>query len=96
LLKGHADVKLVGYSCFGQCECGPNVAFFPEATWYGGLRDPDAAERVARHAEGLQPLDQPPLELPDHERREHTRNIVELIATVERDATRPRHWWWPF
>jgi (2Fe-2S) ferredoxin len=96
LLRGDPNIKLVGYSCFGQCECGPNVAFFPEGVWYGGLSQSDAAERVARHAEGIQALDQTPLVLPEDERREHLRNIAELVATLERDANRPRRWWWPF
>ena len=96
LLKGDPNLKLIGYSCFGQCECGPNVALFPEGVWYGGLSQPDAADRVARHAAGIQALDQPTLELPDNERREHLRNIGELVDTLQRDATRRRHWWWPF
>src|SRR3954452_18073841 len=71
LLRGEPSTLLLGYACFGQCECGPNVAFYPEGTWYGGLVDGDAAERVVRHATGLQPLEAAPLALPDDERREH-------------------------
>ena len=96
LVRGRPDVRLIGYACFGQCDVGPNVALFPEAVWYGGLARPGDAERVLEHASGGRRLEQSPLELPPTERREHAANIAELIATVERDRSRPRRWWWPF
>ena len=99
LLRGRDEVQLVGYACFGQCERGPNVAFYPEGVWYGGLTRPEDAERVAQHATGDRPLSSPPLEVPEAERAEHLRNIAELVATVEADRARMvsrRHWWWPF
>jgi (2Fe-2S) ferredoxin len=98
LLRQRAEPRLVGYACFGQCDFGPNVAFFPEATWYGGLNAADAAERVVDHALGAEQLSGTPLCLPDDERREHLANIAELIATLERDRVRRRghRWWWPF
>jgi (2Fe-2S) ferredoxin len=95
LLKHDADVHLIGYACFGQCDHGPNVAFYPPGEWYGGLSAPGAAERVVRHAKEGAPLDKP-LQLPADERAEHLRNIQELIRTVEGDRARPRRWWWPF
>ena len=96
LLKNDTRAHLIGYSCFGQCDFGPNVAFYPEGVWYGGLEKPEDAERVVRHAVSGQALNAPPLELPAPERTEHLRNIEELVRTVERDRARPRRWWWPF
>lgn len=96
LLRREPTTRLVGYACFGQCDFGPNVAFYPEGAWYGGLNAADAAERVARHATGVQALETAPLSLPPPERGEHLRNIAELVRTLERDQLRPRHWWWPF
>jgi (2Fe-2S) ferredoxin len=96
LLKGERRAQLVGYACFGQCDFGPNVAFFPEGEWYGGLAAPDAADRVVDHATTATPLGAPPLHLPEPERTEHLRNIAELIAMFERDRARPKRRWWPF
>ena len=98
LLKREPSVQLVGYSCFGQCDFGPNVCFYPPGVWYGGLSRADDADRVVRHALCLEPLSEPPLELPPDEKPEHLRNIQELVTTLERDRARPRqrHWWWPF
>jgi (2Fe-2S) ferredoxin len=97
LLRREPKVRLVGYSCFGQCDFGPNVAFYPEGAWYGGLNASDSPECVARHATGVQSLIAPPLSLPAHERAEHLNNIAELVRTFERDQDRrKRRWWWPF
>jgi len=97
LLKQDPSVRLIGYSCFGQCDLGPNVAFYPQSTWYGGLSQPGDAERVVRHARGVEQLADCPLRLPEGERAEHLRNIEELVRTLERDhGRRRRWWWWPF
>jgi (2Fe-2S) ferredoxin len=96
LLRAHPTVSLVGYACFGQCDYGPNVAFYPEATWFGGLSAPEDAERVLAHATAGDPMRAARLELPDDERADHLRNIAELVRTLERDRGRPRRWWWPF
>jgi (2Fe-2S) ferredoxin len=98
LLRQEPSARLVGYACFGQCDYGPNVAFYPEGEWYGGLADRSAAERVIQHAVGGSPLAQAPLQLPEPERSEHLANIAELIATQARDRARrrARPWWWPF
>ena len=96
LLRHEPDAHLVGYSCFGQCDFGPNVAFYPEGAWYGGLMAGADAERVVRHALNGEPFGRPALELPEVERTEHLRNIAELVTTLERDRARPRRWWWPF
>jgi len=93
LVRHQPETDLLGYSCFGQCEEGPNVAFYPEAAFYGALHD---AESVVRHATGVERLNQPPLALPEDERREHLRNITELVSILGRDRARPRRWWWPF
>jgi (2Fe-2S) ferredoxin len=92
LLRGQTRPRLVGYACFGQCELGPNVAFYPEGVWYGGLTRPEDAERVVEHALGGRRLSQPPLLLPEPERHAHLANIAELVATLERD--RQRGPWW--
>src|ERR1700694_3938358 len=57
LLGRAPNARLIGYACFGQCDHGPNVAFYPEGEWYGGLNTPGSAERVARHALDGEPLD---------------------------------------
>lgn len=96
LLKHETSVKLLGYSCFGQCDFGPNVAFYPEGDWYGGLNQPNDAQRIVRHAAVGEPMTQPPLPVPESERKEHMRNLDELVRTLERDRARGRKWWWPF
>jgi (2Fe-2S) ferredoxin len=96
LLRHQSSAQMVGYACFGRCDFGPNVAFFPEAEWYGGLSDADAAERVVRHATDGAAMNAAPLELPTAERDEHLKNIRELIDMLARDRARIRHWWWPF
>jgi (2Fe-2S) ferredoxin len=97
LLHNDPEVRLVGYACFGQCDFGPNVAFYPEAAWYGGLSNSGDAERVVNYARRQAGMDRPPLQLPPAEREEHLRNIDELVRTLERDRrSRPRRWWWPF
>jgi (2Fe-2S) ferredoxin len=96
LLKHHPTAQLVGYSCFGQCDHGPNVAFYPEGVFYGHLNQPHDADRLTRHATVGEPLTDAPLQLPEGERAEHLRNIAELVRMLERDRARPRRWWWPF
>jgi (2Fe-2S) ferredoxin len=98
LFKGEAAAQLVGYACFGQCDFGPNVLFFPEGEFYGGFADGDAAERIFGHAVSARPFDRQPLTLPEDERRQHLANVAELVDTLERDRARGRgrRWWWPF
>ena len=96
LFKNDAVAQLVGYACFGQCDFGPNVLFYPEGEFYGGLFGGDAAESILGHAVGARPLDRRPLTLPEDERRQHLANIAELVDTLERDRSRGRRWWWPF
>ena len=96
LLKKDPTVRLLGYSCFGQCDYGPNVAFYPEGTFYGHLSGDADADRVVRHAGAQQALIDPQLRLPEGEREEHLRNIAELVRTLEQDRVRKPRWWWPF
>jgi (2Fe-2S) ferredoxin len=96
LLKGEPRARLVGYACFGQCDYGPNVAFYPEGAWYGHLIDAGDPERVVKHATCGQPIQAAPLALPELERTEHLKNIADLITTIERDQARRHPWWWPF
>lgn len=98
LLRGREDLALVGYNCFGQCERGPNVLFYPDGTWVGGLSEADAAAVVAR-TEGLHRDEWPALALPAEERTMHLANVEALIATMESDRQRTRRRgvrrWWP-
>jgi (2Fe-2S) ferredoxin len=98
LLRSEVRARVIGYACFGQCDDGPNVAFYPEGTWYGRLCEPDSAEQVVAHAIGQARLAAAPLQLPDPDRREHLRNIAELVSLNERGraAAATRRWWWPF
>jgi (2Fe-2S) ferredoxin len=96
LVRNEPEVHLLGYACFGQCDDGPNVAFYPDGVFYGGLHARADAERVLRHAAGVEHLNQVQLNLPEDEHREHLRNITELVSMSERDRARPRRWWWPF
>ncbi|MCA1647276.1 MAG: (2Fe-2S) ferredoxin domain-containing protein [Chloroflexi bacterium] len=96
LLKGDERARLVGYACFGQCDFGPNVAFYPEGAWYGGLNGSGDAEGVVNHATCGQPIQSTPLVLPEPERGEHLHNIADLVRTLERDRARRHRWWWPF
>jgi (2Fe-2S) ferredoxin len=96
LLRNDPEVRLLGYACFGQCELGPNLTFYPPGEWYGGLCQAEDAQRVVNHARHGTAMGQPPLRLPDCERTEHLRNIDELVRTVERDRGRRHRWWWPF
>ncbi len=96
LLKGETRARLVGYACFGQCDVGPNVAFYPEGAWFGGLIEASDADGIVKHATCGQPVVAAPLALPECERTEHLKNIADLVNTLERDRVRQRPWWRPF
>lgn len=99
LVRGRDDLALVGYNCFGQCELGPNVLYYPEGTWVGGLSEADAAAVIGR-AEGRAHECGLPIELPAEERATHLANVAVLIATLEADRQRTQRSgarrWWPF
>lgn len=40
------DVRVTRSSCLDRCGEGPNVAVYPDAVWYGGVRPADA-DRIA-------------------------------------------------
>ena len=44
-----ARVRINKSGCLDQCEHGPMVVVYPEAVWYGNVRQEDAAEIVAEH-----------------------------------------------
>jgi (2Fe-2S) ferredoxin len=98
LIHGRNDIGLIGYACFGLCEFGPNVAFFPEGAYFGGLEAEDDAQRVVDHAAGTRALADLPLPMSIEERAAHRRNVEDLIALAERERNgrKRRRWWWPF
>ena len=97
LITRDAPVRLVGYSCFGQCDFGPNVVFFPSNEWRGGLTADDA-QAVVEHASVGSAAPGWALQPSPEERAQHLANIAEVVATVERDRARRSRgrWWWPF
>jgi len=42
--------------CLEQCEHGPTVVVYPDAVWYGGVREADVDEIVESHILGGQPV----------------------------------------
>jgi (2Fe-2S) ferredoxin len=97
LVRGESQAQLLGYHCFGQCERGPNVVFYPSDEWRGDL-SADDARALVDHACGARESPGKTLEPPADERALHLANVAELVATVERDKARRRRarWWWPF
>jgi (2Fe-2S) ferredoxin len=93
-----APTSVVGYSCFGQCDDGPNVVFFPEGEWRGALRASDAESILAYACDGGTGLLPGAALTPSSEERTlHESNVADLVATLERDrAGRRSRWWWPF
>jgi (2Fe-2S) ferredoxin len=49
--------------CLEQCEHGPTVVVYPEAVWYGFVKEDDVEEIVASHIAGGKPVQR--LILPD-------------------------------
>ena len=99
LARGNAPTSVVGYSCFGQCDDGPNVVFYPEGEWRGALRASDAESIVAYARGDTRLVPGTALTPMSDDRRLHESNIAELVATLERDTARRRsrsRWWWPF
>ena len=43
--------------CLDQCEHGPMVVVYPEAVWYGRVRDEDVAEIVESHIAAGRPVE---------------------------------------
>ena len=42
--------------CLDQCEHGPTVVVYPDAVWYGGVRESDIAEIIDSHIIGGTPV----------------------------------------
>lgn len=49
--------------CLEQCEHGPTVVVYPDAVWYGGVREADVDEIVESHIIGGRPVER--LVIPD-------------------------------
>ena len=49
--QGGTGVTVKPYMCFGACQTGPNVVFYPQRTWYASVK-PEDVEAVAAHATG--------------------------------------------
>ncbi len=54
-MKGRVRANKAG--CLDQCEHGPNVVVYPDATWYGGVRPEDVEEIVESHIVGGRPVE---------------------------------------
>jgi (2Fe-2S) ferredoxin len=54
-IKGNVRANQAG--CLDQCEHGPTVVVYPEATWYGHVTEADVDEIVASHIMGNRPVE---------------------------------------
>ncbi|HEY4962183.1 MAG TPA: (2Fe-2S) ferredoxin domain-containing protein [Terriglobales bacterium] len=52
-----ATVRANKSGCLDQCEHGPTVVVYPEATWYGNVRLADVDEIVQSHILGNRPVE---------------------------------------
>lgn len=50
-------------SCLGPCQVGPIVVVYPDAVWYGNVKDSDVEEIFNSHLIGGQPVER--LIIPD-------------------------------
>jgi (2Fe-2S) ferredoxin len=53
---GIADVEVTQYPCFGGCEYGPNVVFYPDKAFYSGVKPQDIDDLMG-HARGGAPVE---------------------------------------
>lgn len=60
-LTGRVRANKAG--CLDQCEHGPVVVVYPDAVWYGFVREADVDEIVESHIVGGQPVER--LRLPE-------------------------------
>ena len=51
------EIRVTRTRCLGICEVGPNVAVYPEGTWYTGVKPEDLPDILERHAP---PQESPP------------------------------------
>jgi (2Fe-2S) ferredoxin len=43
---------VAGSTCLTSCQCGPTVAVYPDAIWYGGVTEADVTELFDVHLSG--------------------------------------------
>ncbi|MCB0308905.1 MAG: (2Fe-2S) ferredoxin domain-containing protein [Bdellovibrionales bacterium] len=48
------DIRINKSGCLDQCESGPMIVIYPEATWYANVKPEDAKEIVDALLEGKQ------------------------------------------
>ena len=53
-LRGRVRANHAG--CLDQCEHGPNLVIYPDATWYGGVSAADVDEIIESHLLGGRPV----------------------------------------
>ncbi len=53
---GLDDVEVTQYPCFGGCEYGPNIVFYPDKVFYSGVKPQDVDELMA-HVCGGAPVE---------------------------------------
>ena len=46
------EIRLTRTRCLDLCEDGPNIAIFPEDTWYTHVKPEDIPVILARHVDG--------------------------------------------
>lgn len=70
LLKAEAEkrglkrkVRINQAGCLDQCEHGPTIVVYPEAVWYGFVKESDVVEIVEQHLVAGRPVER--LRLPD-------------------------------
>ena len=49
------DVDVKQYPCFGGCDYGPNIVFYPDKVFYSGVKPPDLDEMM-EHVRGGAPV----------------------------------------
>ena len=64
-LWGQVNVTTTG--CMGPCFDGPMVVCYPEAVWYAGVKQEDAAAIVAEHMVAGKPVERLVYEFPDED-----------------------------
>lgn len=52
-----ATVRANKSGCLDQCELGPTVVVYPEATWYGHVTEEDVDEIIDSHIIGGKPVE---------------------------------------
>jgi (2Fe-2S) ferredoxin len=58
------QVAVTGCRCLGPCFEGPTLVVYPDAVWYTGVREADAAEIAESHLMGGRPVERLRFEWP--------------------------------